>query len=293
MSEGFPNPQAFEDRTDWRKDRKLARRGFRDLQYLPRSRTGWHATLAALAYSARRRVGRPDLNLWAAMHGCPPSRRYAELGGRALVLWHGTSSRRAEKIRQVGLFPKKGIWATAEPRLAHSFSRGRGTQYAAGSAMIVLVFDKTDIPVAFEMAREGDTLRFRSPLGPEWIEYILWDDRIEFLGRQKADAPRPWGKARFTKRRGKWAPRSRPPVRFDARHAYGDLAGWLELSVRRLLTALGSASAVEIFSSLYAMIDPWDALEHERIFEAIDRLCGPGRQTRLGARLFSLAAQVG
>lgn len=292
MSEGFPNPQGFEDRPDWRKDRKLARQGFRDLEYLPRSQTGWHATLAALAYSARRRAAKPDLNLWAAMHGCPPSRRYAELGDRALVLWHGTSARRAEKIRQVGLFPKKGIWATAEPRLAHSFSRGRGTQYAAGSAMIVLVFDKTDIPVAFEMAHEGETLRFRSPVGPEWIEYILWDDRIEFLGRQKADAPRPWGKARFTKRGGKWAPRSRPPVRFDARHAYADLTGWLELSIQRVLTTLGSASAVEIFSSLYATIDPWDALEHERIFEAIDRLCGPGRQVRQGARQFSLPART-
>ncbi len=278
---------------EWRKDRRLARQGFADLAYLPRSRAGWNATLAAVAYSVRRRIGQADLNLWAAMHGCPPSARYARLGRDALVLWHGTSARRAEKIRQVGLFPRKGIWATAEPRLAHSFTRGRATEYAAGSATIVLLFDRENMPEAFEPAGESETLRFRRPLGPEHIEYILWDDRIDFLGAAKAHAPRRWGRARFARRGGLWVPHSRPPVRFDDRQSYAGLEEWLELSIRRILRALGPAAGIEIFSSLYATIDPWEALEHRQIFEALERFCPPPRKSRGAFKLFSLAGEGG
>ena len=81
---------------EWRKRRKLARGGWKDLAYVPRGRCQWNMTLAAQAYSLlRQRVARPDLNLWAAMHACPPSARYVELGPNALVLWHGTSAERA------------------------------------------------------------------------------------------------------------------------------------------------------------------------------------------------------
>ncbi|HUU60337.1 MAG TPA: hypothetical protein VMZ50_12390 [Phycisphaerae bacterium] len=66
------------------------------------------------------------------------------------------------------------------------------------------------------------------------------------------------------------------------------MESWLELSIRRILKALGSAAAVEVFASLYATIDPWEALEHRRIFAALERLCGPGRQARGGVRRLSL-----
>jgi hypothetical protein len=275
---------------DWRRRRDMARKGHKDLLYLPRSRCGWNATLSALAWSARRQVeNSPDLNLWAVMQGCPASARYAELGRSALVLWHGTSARRAEKIREVGLFPKKGVWATAEPALAHGFTRGRATEYSAGSAMIVLVFDREDIPVPFEMASEKETLRFRRPVRPEFIEYVLWDDRIDFVGRRRARLPRAWGAGRFKRVSGRWVPRSRPPVRFEGRQAYSSLDEWLELSIRRVLTALGKAAGIEIFSSLYSTIDPTDALPHEAVFEALERLCGAARpQRRSGNRLFRL-----
>jgi hypothetical protein len=274
---------------EWRKHRKLARGWSEDLAYLPRGRCQWNMTLAAQAYSLlRRRVARPDLNLWATMHACPPSARYVELGPSALVLWHGTSAVRAEKILQVGLYPKKGVWATAEPMLAHSFARGRSTRFSAGSAVIVLLLDKEDIPVEFEVASEPDTLRFRSHLGPEYIEYVLWDDGIDFAGLKKATRPRPWGVGRFKKAEGKWVPRSRPPVRFDAAQSYETCQQWLELSIRRILTALGSASALEVFSSLYATIDPADALSHEMILEALEGLCPRPRRRSGDIRHFSL-----
>jgi len=278
---------------EWRKRRDLVRKGMKDLEYLPRPPAVWSATMAALAYSRQRKARTADLNRWAMMHGLPGSARYAELGQRALVLWHGTSAVRAEKIRQVGLFPKKGVWATAEPKLAHNFSRSRGTAFAAGSAMFVLVFDREAIDIPFEMASERDTLRFRSHVGPENFEYVLWDDRIDFVGVRPLPRPKPWGKAGFKRVSGRWVPRSLPPVRFDADRSYEDLSGWVDLSVRRVLEHLGRAGGVEIFSSLYATIDPPEALCHDDIFAALDRLCRLGPAGAAGARLFSLKDEPG
>ena len=252
----------------------MVRKGLPGLEYLPREKCAWSATLAALAFGARREMDpAAALDRWARMHGVPASGRYVELGSRALVLWHGTSAERAEKIREVGLYPKKGIWATALPSLAHSFARGRGDRYLAGSAMIVLVFDREDMSVAFEPAKEKQTLRFRSHLGPEYIEYVLWDDRIEFVGARRAHRPGPWGAAAFKKVRGRWVPRSRPPVRFDNAHVYETLDEWVTLSVRRVVGELGVAAPIEVFSALYATIRPMEALSHDAVFDALDRLC--------------------
>jgi len=273
----------------WSKRKKLIQQGYPDLVYLPRGRSEWSMTLSATEYSASRQiVEKPDLALWASMHGLPVSRRFLELGPRALVLWHGTSALRAEKIRKVGLFPKKGIWATAEPKLAHSFSRHRGATYSAGSAMLCLLFDRENMSVAVEPAREPETLRFRSPIDPEFIEYVLYDDRIDFVGGDRARRQACWGVSRFRRRGGRWATQSRPPVRLDDTYSYGSLEEWLDVSVVRILETLGSAAPIEIFSSLYATIDPWDALTHEMVFDAIERLCAKPRYGRGGFRVFQL-----
>ena len=291
MTRELPNPFDLDAEPAWQKDRKLIRKGFKDLEYLPRGRAAWNATLAAYAFSARRQAaGGADLRLWAAMHGCPPSKRYEELGGDGLVLWHGTSAVRAEKIRERGLFHKRGVWAAAEPMIAHGFTRGRSRAFRAGSAMIVVLISKDEWQ--HRATREAeDVARFHESIPPECIEYILWGERIEFVGAAKAEWPKPWGVARFKKRGGRWVPRSRPPVRFDDDHAYADLDTWLELSVRRIFAALGTASAIEVFSPLYATIDPWEALEHRRIFAALERLCGQGKTTARGIRRFALAQQ--
>ena len=274
--------------TNWRKDRRLIREGFKDLEYLPGSKTGWNATLTGYAFSVRKAVtGQGDLNLWAGMHSCPPSKRYTELGDDGLVLWHGTTAGRAEKIRQVGLVHKRGVWATTEPRIAHSFTRGRSGRFRAGSAMIVLLISKTQWEGKAD--RESDSVvRFHTSVPPQEVEYVICDERIEFLGAAKARSPKPWGIARFCKRGGKWVPVSRPPVRFDRHHTYNDLDEWLDLSIRRIVTTLGGAAAIETFSSLYATIRPIEALEHKRIFAALDKLCDTPRQGRGGIKLFTL-----
>lgn len=275
------------DETPWSKDRRLVTDGYKLLAYLPRGRCAWNATLAALAYSARRRLaGAADLNVWASMHGVAASRRYAELGERRLAFWHGTSAVRAKKIREVGLFHKRGVWAATDPAIAHGYTRGRSRAFGAGSAMVVFVIDKNEWAARAER-ESGEVARFHESIPRECVEYVLWSDRIEFVGAEKLGSPKPWGAARFKRRSGKWVPRSRPPVRLDGQRSYRTLDEWLAASVERIVTALGSVAAAEVFSSLYATIDPWDALEHRRIFDALHALCGEGRIARGGARAFS------
>jgi len=111
----------------WKTNRKLVAEGFPDLKYFPKERAGWDATLSCLAYGVRMDIERaiPDLGAWAARHCLPVSGRYAEFGGDALVLWHGTSHERAEEIAEHGLFHKRGLWAAKHPAIPHGFCRTR------------------------------------------------------------------------------------------------------------------------------------------------------------------------
>lgn len=257
----------------WQKNRKMIKAGYPDLEYLPRSRAGWNATLAAHAFSARLHLaGEADLNEWAAMHACAPSARYADLGDDALVLWHGTSDERAQRIREAGLFHKRGLWTTTEPRVAHGYTRGRSKQFGAGSATVVIVFDRREIQEGVHYSHDSPVIyRFHSGLDRRHVEYICWGDRVEFCGEERAAEPCPWGQARFKRRGGEWVPLSRPPVRLDDEIYYDSLEKWLQLSAERVLRSLGTAAAVEVFSSLYATIDPWRALEHEAIFDLLEQ----------------------
>lgn len=280
----------------WSRNRAMVKRGYADLSYLPKSRTGWNATLAALAYYQRQHhFKRADLNLWAVMHGCPGSARYAELGDSALVLWHGTSRERAERIREVGLFHKGGLWTTTEPRIAHGYTRSRSGQFDAGSAMVVLVLDRGEIEEGVHYTHESPAIyRFHSGLDSQHIAYILWADGVEFCGGERVRGPScwgsgPWGTARFKRQGGQWVPRSQPPVRLDEEREYFNFDQWLALSVERILGALGSATALEVFSSLYATLDPWDALEHETLLDHLGRVAterrviGPPRFSQAGS----------
>ena len=70
-------------------------------------------------------------------------------------------------------------------------------------------------------------------------------------------------------------------MRFDGGDSYETLDEWLDLSVRRIFAALGEAAAMEVFSSLYATIEPAEALSHGAVFDALERLCRPPRDQRL------------
>jgi len=90
MADAIPIPTGPDAETDWQKNQRLLRAGFPDLAYVPKGRSGWNMTLAALAYSARRNLaGSADLFVidkheWsgrgAVAAGIPPScRRTSDL----------------------------------------------------------------------------------------------------------------------------------------------------------------------------------------------------------------------
>jgi hypothetical protein len=56
-----------------------------------------------------------NLNDWATRHGVPGSGSYERLGPSAMVLWHGRSRERAEKIAKHGFFHNRGLWIATHP----------------------------------------------------------------------------------------------------------------------------------------------------------------------------------
>ena len=274
----------------WKKDKKLASQGLGDLAYLPKGRCAWDCTLASLAYGARRLLlrGSPDLNAWAARHAVPASARYAALGDRALVLWHGTSCARAEKIAAHGLFAKGGLWTTTDPFISHSYCRGRSESFATQGAVVCIVLDRDNLVDGRDCQVEGgsDILRFHRGLPPEVVEYVLTHDQICFVGRDRARQPAPWPRAKFRKRGGDWVPVQKAPVRYADGASYSTVGQFAQTCLARMLAELGSVTAVEVFSALYATVDPWDAVEHDGVLALIEETCAPGRRKLQSFRTF-------
>jgi hypothetical protein len=275
----------------WKVNKKLVDEGYVDLKYLPKERCGWDMTLATLVYGIRMELENrsPDLNVWAASHGVSPSRRYVELGSDALVLWHGTSRERAEKIETHGLFRKRGLWTALNPQIAHSFCRARSGRFGTEGAVVCILLDRNTVKEGHDYSVEGrgDILRFHHRLPPDVVEYVLYHSKIEFTGELRASHPKPWGCARFKKREGKWIPLSTPPVHFSEGKYYSTLREWLELTVRRVFEEFGEVAALEVFSRVYSNVKPWEAVSHEEIFESLRQL-SEGHRIRQGLRLWGV-----
>ena len=267
----------------WKKNRKLAAKGLRDLQYLPKQRCGWDCTLASLAYGVRRVIlgASPDLGAWAVRHGLPASARYQDMGPDARVLWHGTSRVRAEKIAEHGLFHKRGLWTTLDPSIAHGFCRSRSDRFGAEGAVVCLVLDRGELDRGrdFDVEGKGDIFRFHHGLPPDLVEYVLVNDEIRFMGHRRARRPAPWRAAAFKKRSGEWVPVQKAPVRYSEAASYSSVRDFAQICIERLMAELGEVTALEVFSTLYASISPWDALAHEGIFGLIEEKCVPHRRT--------------
>jgi len=263
----------------WGKNKRLVAEGFSDLAYLPKGRSGWDFTLASLAYGVRRDIARraPDLNAWAARHGVPASARYQELGANALVLWHGTSCPRAEKIAEHGLFHKKGLWTTLDPRISHGFCRSRSEPFEATGAVVCLVLDRRQVAEGkdYDVEGKGDVFRFHYGLPPDVVEYVLMSDAIRFTGAQAASEPKPWRRAAFKRHSGQWAPMQKAPVRYSEAASYSSVAEFAAICLSRFAAELGQVAALEVFSSLYALVEPRDALEHDLVLSLLDARWAP------------------
>jgi len=266
----------------WTRNKRAVGEGFPDLEYMPKDRSGWDCTLASLAYALRLAVDRrpPDLSAWAWAHGVPASARNAELGDSALVLWHGTSAVRAEKIRLHGLAHKGGVWTTTNPVISHSFCRSRSNRFDLPGAVVCIVVDKGPLEEGRHYSREGngDVYRFHASVPPELVEYILTPDRIAFTGSARARDPSPLPQARFKRRGGEWIPVQNAPQFYPAGQTYSKVGEYCRLCLGQLFTRWQSLSALEIFSCLYSCVQPGEALTHEDLFGLLEDACASARK---------------
>ena len=67
---------------------------------------------------------------------------------------------------------------------------------------------------------------------------------------------------------------------------FASLAEFAALTLRRLLGELGQVAAIEVFSTLYSLVSPIEALTHKFGFDLLDHAC-MSRQ-RKGWRVFLL-----
>jgi hypothetical protein len=263
----------------WRRNKRLLADGYADLEWLPHGRAGWDFTLACLAYGLRMDIeGRPpDLNAWAARHGVPASGRWTELGPDALVLWHGTTRRRADRIVEHGLFHKRGLWTARHPGIPHGFCRGRSERFGGEGAVVCIVVDARDVPGEAELETDN-VVRFHHGLPPEVVEYVLVGEEIRFTGPRRARHPSPWPGERFTHRDGEWTPTRQIPVRYDGGREFSSPPELAAICFERLMRELGEATVLEIMSCVYAAVRPSDALPHRELLEMADRACVEGRR---------------
>ena len=266
----------------WRKNKSALAHEFPDLAYLPHGRAAWDCTLSCLAYGMRQDITKASvhLNAWATRHGLPASGSYADLGDDALVLWHGTSRERAERIAEHGLFHKKGLWTARHPRIPHSFCRMRSEQFGTEGAVVCIVMDRRSVVDGrnVESTGDGNVVRFHHGLPPEVVQYVLVREEIRFTGADRAGDPKPWPKAQFKFSSGAWRPVQRTPVRFSEVEAFSTLAEFLELCVHRLLADLSAVSSLEALSVLHSLIGPLDCVRNQGVIDLVASLAARRRK---------------
>jgi hypothetical protein len=69
----------------------------------------------------------------------------------------------------------------------------------------------------------------------------------------------------------------KPPVRYSDAAAYTSATEFAALCIDRLLLELGEITALEMFSTVYSTIDPWEAIAHSELLDLVDRKCVPHR----------------
>ncbi len=268
----------------WKRNKSEMAHNYPDLEFVPRGRGDWDCTLACLAYGMRMAVpgANPNLNAWGARHGVPPSKSFETFGDSAMVLWHGTSRARADKIAEHGLFHKKGLWTARHPNIPHAFCRMRSERFGTEGAVVCLVLDRSQLVEGFdfEAGTSGNVFRFQHGLPHEVVQYILVKEEIRFVGEEHTSKPSPWPKARFKYSSGRWVPIQRVPVRFSKSQSFSNLTEYIRLCILRLLNEFNVVSPIEVLSLLHSLVEPWSALRNEEILDIIESL--PSRIRKVG-----------
>jgi hypothetical protein len=257
----------------WKRRKKVLTRSFPDLEFVPPGRSAWDCTLSCLAYGMRMDMpgAVPDLNAWATRHGVPGSESYARLRDAAMVLWHGTSRERADKIVEHGLFHKKGLWTARHPAVPHMFCRRRSEHSGTEGAVVCLVLDKSQLleGLDYEVEPNENVVRFQHGLPPEVVEYVLVREEIRFVGTERASDLGPWPKARFKRYSGQWRPVQKAPVRFSESESFSTLTDYERLCISKLLRELNAVTPLEVLSVLFSLVDPWESLRHDDIVDML------------------------
>ncbi len=244
----------------------------------------WDFLHIAEAYAARQqRVGSVTLNEFAVEHGGLASALYEEAQDHSLVLWHGTSLERAEKILEHGFFHCKGVWMALNTSTPLSFARNRAGQSGGRPAILISVIDLDAYRpgVHFDDARD---IRFMDDVPPEVVQYVLTDRDFRYVGKARARKHRLPTKARFVRKRGRWTAPTQNPAVFDAKtdQTYRTAVEWLGLKLTRFFTGLSRATPMEAFCAVYATCDPTQAIPRDEVAEWLAANCEIAGQSRWG-----------
>jgi hypothetical protein len=247
----------------------------------------WDFLHIAEAYAARQqREGDVSLNEFAVGHGGLASALYEETREHNLVLWHGTSVERAEKILEHGFFHYRGVWMALNTSTPLGFARNRAAQSEGRPAILISVIDlDVYVPgVHFDLTND---VRFRDDVPPEVIQYVLTDRDLRFVGRGRVRKYRHAAKARFVHRDGRWVAPTQNPAIFDAQsdETYRTSNEWLDLKLRQFFAARDRATPLEAFCAVYATCNPTQAIPRDTVAQWLAANCEIRGRSRWGPLL--------
>ncbi|UCC67194.1 MAG: hypothetical protein JSV79_08605 [Armatimonadota bacterium] len=248
----------------------------------------WDFLHIAEAYAARQQQ-RADssLNDFAVEHGALASPLYQETKERNLVLWHGTSLERAEKILEHGFFHCKGVWMAVKTSTPLTFARNRAREFDGRPAILVSVIDLDRYREGVHFDERWGETRFRDDVPPDVVQYLLTDREFRYVGEGRTAGYRLPVKASFVRRKRGWASPTQNPATFDARLGltYTMASEWLGLKLDRFFAEQRRATALEAFCAVYANCHPTEAISREKLAGWLMSECETAARSRWGPLL--------
>jgi hypothetical protein len=247
----------------------------------------WDFLHIAEAYAARQqRGGQASLNDFAVEHGALASARYEETKEHNLVLWHGTSLERAERILEHGFLHCKGVWMALSTSTPLQFARNRAAECEGQPAILISVID-TEVYRPGVHFDEGVHPRFRDDVPPEVVQYLLTDRGFKYVGKGRVPRHRLPAKASFVRRGGGWAAPTQNPAVFDAQQSltYTTASEWVHLKVAAFFAEQHRATPLEVFCAVYANCRPAEAVPREDLMEWLAGDCEVAGRSRWGPLL--------
>ncbi len=248
----------------------------------------WDFLHIAEAYAARQQRGADSsLSDFAVEHGALASPLYEETRERNLVLWHGTSLERAERILEHGFFHCKGVWMAVRTSTPLSFARNRAREFDGRPAILVSVIDLDRYREGEHFEERRSETRFTDDVPPDVVQYLLTDREFRYVGRGRVRGYELPAKPGFTRKDGRWIVPTRNPATFDARLGltYRTVGEWLDLKLGRFFAEQRRATALEAFCVVYANCLPTEAIGREEVAGWLMRECGTAGRSRWGPLL--------